>query len=85
MNPLRVLMAVTLLALSAHLPAEETAPLDLPQVEKRIQALQPKPEERRFDQIAWAGNISEALRFAREQHRAVFYFTHDGRMASGRC
>ena len=58
---------------------------DLAWVEKRIQELQPTSAERRFDEIAWAGNICEALRLAREQGRAVFYFTHDGRMASGRC
>ena len=65
MNLLRISMAVTFLALSAHLPAEETAPLDLSQVEKRIQELQSRPEERRFDQIAWAGNISEAFKYWR--------------------
>ena len=55
-------------------------------IEKRIQELQPKPAERRFDEIGWvAGGLREALTLARENNRPVFLFSHDGRMAVGRC
>ena len=54
-------------------------------VEKRIQAWQPMAEERRFDEIGWVTNIRDAERLAAEHQRPIFYFTHDGRMAIGRC
>lgn len=54
-------------------------------VEKRVQAWQPTSEERRFDEIGWVTNIREAERIAARHKRAIFYFTHDGRMAIGRC
>ena len=54
-------------------------------IDGRIEAWQPTAEERRFDEIGWAADIREALRLAREHRRPVFLFTHDGRMAVGRC
>lgn len=54
-------------------------------IDDRIETLQPTAEERKIDQIGWAGSISEALTLAREHRRPVFLFTHDGRMARGRC
>ena len=54
-------------------------------VRQRIQELQPTSREKRFDEIGWAGGIREAERLARERHRAVFLFTHDGHMNVGRC
>jgi hypothetical protein len=54
-------------------------------VSKRVADWQPTREERRFDDIAWAGSLTEALRLARLYQRPVFLFTHDGRMAIGRC
>lgn len=54
-------------------------------VSKRIADWQPTREERRFDDIAWASSLSEALRLAKAHQRPVFLFTHDGRMAIGRC
>ena len=56
-----------------------------PWVEKRVQLWQPLAAERRFDDIGWARDIIEARRLAREHHRPVFLFTHDGHMAVGRC
>ena len=58
---------------------------DFSSVRQRIQELQPTPGEKRFDEIGWAGGIREAERLARERHRAVFLFTHDGHMNVGRC
>jgi hypothetical protein len=56
-----------------------------PQVSQRVRLWQPAPEERRFDEIGWAGDILRARRLAREHHRPIFLFTHDGHMAVGRC
>ncbi|HMJ66772.1 MAG TPA: hypothetical protein VK615_15635 [Candidatus Binatia bacterium] len=61
------------------------AEMDFAAVEKRIQELQPRPEEKRFDEIGWAKDIREARRLSAERNRPVFLFTHDGRMNIGRC
>lgn len=54
-------------------------------VSQRIAALQPKPEEKRLDEIGWSDDIRHALRLAKEHRRPVFLFTHDGRINLGRC
>jgi hypothetical protein len=54
-------------------------------VKGRVKALQPTPEERRFDEIGWAKSIVEAEKLARESNRPVFLFTNDGNIATGRC
>jgi hypothetical protein len=54
-------------------------------VRDRVKALQPTPEEKRFDSIGWAKSILEAEQLARRNNRPVFLFTHDGRIATGRC
>ena len=54
-------------------------------VDRRVQAWQPTAAERRFDEIAWVKDIREAERLAKQHQRPVFLFTHDGRMAIGRC
>jgi hypothetical protein len=54
-------------------------------VEQRVQAWQPTADERRFDDIGWVKDIREAERLAKENNRPVFLFTHNGRMAIGRC
>lgn len=62
-----------------------TAELDVEGVRKRIAEIEPKPEEKRFDEIGWAKDIREARRLAAQHNRPVFLFTHDGRMNIGRC
>jgi hypothetical protein len=52
---------------------------------KRVQDWQPSAAERRFDEIGWAADIRTAERLSKEHNRPVFLFTHDGRMAVGRC
>jgi len=54
-------------------------------VKKRIQDWQPTADERRFDDIGWVDSIGEALRLGKKHNRPVFLFTHDGRIAIGRC
>jgi hypothetical protein len=58
---------------------------DLSWVEKRVEEWQPRPSERKFDQIGWLRDIRAALALGKESNRPVFLFTHDGRMAIGRC
>src|SRR5262249_42358339 len=55
------------------------------QVSQRVQLWQPASEERRFDDIGWAGDLLEARRLAKENNRPIFLFTHKGHMALGRC
>ena len=62
-----------------------SAEMSFEAVQKRVAELQPKPEEKRFDEIGWAKDIRDAQRLAREHNRPVFLFTHDGRMNIGRC
>ena len=54
-------------------------------VTKRIQDWQPTADERRFDDIGWVDTIGAALRLGKKHNRPVFLFTHDGRIAIGRC
>jgi len=58
---------------------------DLSWVDQRVAEWQMKPSERKFDQIGWLTDIRAALDLARKSNRPVFLFTHDGRMAIGRC
>jgi hypothetical protein len=47
-------------------------------IDKRVQAWQPTPEERRLDDIAWAKDLRDALRLAKDNGRPVFLFTYSG-------
>ena len=76
-----LLFALALLLVTVSVRAAE----DAAWVGKRVAELQPKPAEKRFDEIGWAKDIREAERLAKENRRAVFLFTHDGRMNIGRC
>jgi hypothetical protein len=58
---------------------------DLSWVEKRVEEWQAKASERKFDQIGWLRDIRAALELGKKSNRPVFLFTHDGRMAIGRC
>jgi len=74
--------ATVLLLLSAASGGAELSPAE---IEKRVSLSAPAAGERRMDEIGWARDIRDALRLAKEHHRPVFLFTHDGRMAAGRC
>jgi len=56
-----------------------------PWITQRVKDWQPTAHDRRFDEIGWAKDVRDALRLAKEHNRPVFLFTHDGRMAIGRC
>jgi hypothetical protein len=87
---LRSVVGRTLPALALTLPASaagepRTAEDPAAWVSKRVQLWQPVAAERSFDEIGWASDLLEARRLAKEHHRPVFLFTHDGHMAVGRC
>ena len=54
-------------------------------VDERVTEWWPKPEEKRFDQIGWAADISTARKLSEEHNRPLFLFTMDGRVNLGRC
>jgi hypothetical protein len=86
---LRLSWAVIALATgvaSAQAEAQDKPqPDDLSWVEKRAQEWQPKPSERKFDQIGWAADVRTGLALAKKHNRLFFLFMHDGRIAKGRC
>jgi hypothetical protein len=61
------------------------ADLDFAALQKRIAEIEPRPEEKRFDEIGWAKDLREARRLSAQHNRPVFLFTHDGHMNIGRC
>lgn len=66
-------------------PSAAEKPLDTARITKLVAEWQPAPSERKFDRIGWLTEIRGALSLAKEHRRPVFLFTHDGRMAIGRC
>jgi hypothetical protein len=58
---------------------------DLSWVAKRVEEWQPRASERKFDRIGRLTDVRAGLKLARESARPLFLFTHDGRMAIGRC
>jgi hypothetical protein len=79
------LLAAVALSLDASAQGKPLPDDPAPWVSQRVALWQPVAEERRFDEIGWASDLLEARRLAREHHRPVFLFTHDGHMAVGRC
>jgi hypothetical protein len=47
-------------------------------IDRRVRAWQPTPAERRLDDVAWAGDLRDALRLAKDNGRPVFLFTYSG-------
>ena len=84
---MRLTISLVALAFAATaVPAESPKDRDVSKwLDERIAAVWPAPEEKRFDQIGWAKDIRSAEELAKKNGRAVFLFTHDGRMGVGRC
>ncbi|MBL8798993.1 MAG: sigma-70 family RNA polymerase sigma factor [Planctomycetia bacterium] len=55
------------------------------EIEQRVLALQPSPDERKIDRIGWARDLRDALRLAATHNRPVFFFVHVGKIETGRC
>jgi hypothetical protein len=81
----RNLFMFALLLGAATLSLAQSADRSPAWVEQRVREIQPKPEERRLDEIGWAKDIRDALALAKKHQRPVFLFTHDGRINTGRC
>ena len=60
-------------------------PWSVERIERRIAAWQPTARERAWERIGWTSGLGEALRQAKRTGRPACLFTHDGRMAVGRC
>jgi hypothetical protein len=58
--------------------AEDTNDALIAKVDKRVEDWQPTKEERRLDEIAWAKDLRDALRLAKDNARPVFLFTYSG-------
>lgn len=85
MRPLPPLAA--LLAIATTLIAAEGIPDDRvgSWTDTQVQQRQPRPNERRIDEIGWASDLRTARRLAQEHRRPVFVFTMDGHIQIGRC
>ena len=81
---LRMSLAVIALATGIASAGENLAN-DLSWVEARVQQRQAQPGERKFDRIGWTADVRAGLALAKKHNRPFFVFTHDGRMARGRC
>jgi hypothetical protein len=80
-----LLAASVLLAAATALPIGAQEKRDAGWIDRRVAEWQPTREERRFDDIAWVDDLRTALKLGKQHNRPVFLFTHDGRMAVGRC
>ena len=63
---------------------DDPRPPEFSRVDEKIREWQPRPEERRFDEIGWARNWTEALSLAREHGRGIFVVAHVGHLNLGR-
>ena len=81
-------LALALLVVVGPVAAAEKRVPDsdlVPWADARVRDWQPKPAERRFDEIGWARDLRSARKLAHEHRRPVFLFTMDGRINVGRC
>ncbi|HJT32067.1 MAG TPA: hypothetical protein VJ783_08420 [Pirellulales bacterium] len=70
------LFLVGMVTAGAAEPATDVT--DLSWVDQRIADWELTDEERRFDEIGWAGGLDEAARLARQWQRPLFVFTYSG-------
>ena len=54
-------------------------------VEKTVAERQPRPEDKRFDEIGWVTDLRTAIKLGKEHNRPIFLSTGDGRINTGRC
>jgi len=76
-----LLAAAALLAASGRAADDSLAD----RVDTLVRERQPKPAERRIDEVGWAKDLRAARELSRKHNRPVFLFTVDGRIAIGRC
>lgn len=63
---------------------DDVRPPEFSRIDEKIREWQPRPEERRFDEIGWAKGLAEGLRLARESGRGLFVVAHVGHLNTGR-
>lgn len=63
---------------------DDVRPPEFARIDEKVREWEPRPEERRFDEIGWAKNLPEAIRLARESGRGVFVVAHVGHLNTGR-
>jgi len=63
---------------------DDVRPPEFARIDEKIREWEPRPEERRFDEIGWAKTLPHAIRLARESGRAVFVVAHVGHLNTGR-
>ena len=54
-------------------------------IEDQVRKVQPTRAEKRFDEIGWASSILAAEQVAAKANRAIFLFTYNGKIDTGRC
>jgi hypothetical protein len=65
--------------------AEDAADAWVKKIDKRVARMRPSTDETRFDLIAWAPGLRDAIAAAKASGRPVFLFTNSGHINTGRC
>lgn len=74
-----IAVAVNFLGMVANGTAETAKQeADLSWIDQCIADWELSDEERRFDEIGWAGGLNDAERLAHERRRPLFVFTYSG-------
>jgi RNA polymerase sigma-70 factor, ECF subfamily len=64
--------------------ADEPPPPDLAKIERRVREWQPRPDEKRFDEIGWAPSLRDAVRLAQVHGRPIAILALAGPVQKGR-
>ena len=78
-------LALLVLAAGVAAAQDKSQVNDLSWIDQRVSEWAPRPSERKFDQIAWLTEAHAAVALGKKHNRPLLIFTHDGRMARGRC
>jgi RNA polymerase sigma-70 factor (ECF subfamily) len=63
---------------------DDPRPPEFSKVDEKVREWLPRPEERRFDEIGWAKNLTDALPLAKQSGRGIFVVAHVGHLNTGR-
>jgi RNA polymerase sigma-70 factor (ECF subfamily) len=65
-------------------PPDDPRPPEFSRIDEKVREWQPRPEERRFDEIGWAKSLGDALPLARASGRGIYIVAHVGHLNTGR-
>jgi hypothetical protein len=65
-------------------PPDDPRPPEFSRIDEKVRDWQPRPEERRFDEVGWTKSVADALPLARESGRGIFVVAHVGHLNTGR-